>query len=232
MSDFFVSLFSTIFVLAFLYASFRFAKWLLHHHSDLERSLNMTFLKIQIPKRESKDDLEKEQAQYSSSKDFKEILGVATHMFDSLHSIYTKDIKNYFTGQDFLSLEYAVLDGQIYFYIVVPGELTNLVEKQITAFYPDSYVEKVSDYNIFRPQSKYAAYAMELKKPYWYPFKSFSRLNSDPLNHLTNVLSKLGADDGAAIQIMIKPKKDGWQKKGRHKAKEMLNQKFHNENFN
>ncbi len=225
MSDFFASLFSTILVLAFLYAFFRVSKWLLHHHSDLERSLNMVFLRIQIPKKESKDDLEKEQAQYSSGKDFKEVLGVATHMFDSIHSIYTKSFINYFTGQDFLSLEYAVLEGQIHFYIVLPGELVNLVEKQITGFYPDSYVEKVSDYNIFKPKSKYAAYAMELKKPYWYPFKSFSRLNSDPLNHLTNVLSKLGADDGAAIQIMIKPKKDGWQKKGRHAAKDILNQK-------
>jgi hypothetical protein len=205
-----------------VYLAFKVIKTAIHHHSDLSRSLEMVFLKIQIPKKESKEDMEQEQA---SGKDFKEILGIATHMFESLHSIYTKSLTHYFTGQDFLSLEYAVIDGQIHFYMVVPRELVSLVEKQLTGFYPDSFVERVQDYNIFKPDSKYAAYTLELTKEYFYPIKSYSRLNSDPINNVTNALSKLSPSDGAAIQIMVRPKKDGWQHKGREEAKNIFNQK-------
>lgn len=221
----FLNIFWSILVAAVLYGVFKFTKFLIHHAADHHRSLNMVFLKVMVPKKESKEDRELESAAYSTGKDFKTVLGVAAHMYESLHSIYTKGIKHYFIGQDFLSLEYAVMQNQIYFYFVVPRDLKGLVEKQITAFYPDCYVEQVQDYNIFKANSKVMAMAMKLKKDYMYPIKTYEHLNSDPLNHLTNVLSKLGHDDGAAIQVMIRPKKDGWQHKGREEAKNMFNQK-------
>lgn len=208
-----------------LYVLYRIIKYYIHHHADEHRSLNLVFLRIQVPKKESKEDIEQEQAAMSASKDFKEVIGIAAHMFDALHSIYVNNVSNYFTGQDFISLEYAVIDGQIYFYILVPNELVSLIEKQITGFYPDCYVEKVEDYNIFKPGSHYAGCYMELTKEYMYPVKTYTRLNSDPINNLTNALSKLGTDDGAVIQIMIRPEKDGWQNHGREEAKNMFNQK-------
>lgn len=225
MEDFFSSAFTLIAIAAVIYGIFRIIKWYIHHHSDSHRSLDLVFLRIQVPKKESKEDLEQEQASFSSGKDFKEVLGIAAHMFDSLHSIYTKSIKHYFAGQDFLSLEYVVLNNQIFFYILAPRELVSLVEKQITGFYPDCYIDKVEDYNIFQPDSKFAGCYMELTKEYMYPFKSYSRLNSDPINNITNALSKLSPDDGAAIQIMVKPEKDGWQHHGREEAKGIFNQK-------
>ena len=225
MEDFFTTLLYVAIAALAVWAIFRYLKWSIHHHSDLERSLNMVFLKIQVPKKESKEDVERESQSMATGADFKQTVGVASHMFDSLHSIYTKSFTHYFTGQDFLSLEYAVLDGEIHFYVVVPRELVSLVEKQITGFYPDCYVEKVQDYNIFKPQSQFAGVYMQLSKEYWFPTKNFNQLNSDPINNLTNVLSKLSVEDGAAIQIMVKPKKDGWQEHGRHEAKEIFNQK-------
>ncbi len=225
MEEFFTNLFLTVLAAAGIYVVFRFLRYMIHHHSDLHRSLEMVFLKIQIPKKESKEDLEQEQASFSSGKDFKEVLGVATHMFESLHSIYTKSVKHYFTGQDFLSFEYAVMDAQIYFYVVLPRELATLVEKQLTGFYPDSYVERVQDYNIFKKDSQFTACALEPVKPYFYPIKTYARLNSDPVNNILNALSKLSPHEGAAIQIMVKPKKNGWQHKGREEAKNIFSQK-------
>ncbi len=227
MEDFFTTLYILLGAAITAYIGFRIIKWFIHHHSDAHRSLNLVFLRIQMPKKESKEDMEQEQASFSSGKDFKEILGVAAHMFDSLHSIYTKSLKHYFTGQDFLSFEYVVINNQIYFYVLVPRELASLVEKQITGFYPDCYLDKVEDYNIFQPDSKAAGLYMELSKPYMFPIKSYSRLNSDPLNNLTNALSKLGPEDGAVIQILTRPEKDGWQAHGREEAKNVFNQKKH-----
>ncbi|MBU0668222.1 type IV secretory system conjugative DNA transfer family protein, partial [Patescibacteria group bacterium] len=155
----------------------------------------------------------------------KEAVGVAAHMFESLHSIYRSKIKYYFIGQDFFSLEYAAIDNQINFYVVAPKGLKSLIEKQITAFYPDAYVEQVQDYSIFKENSKVAATTLQLSKDYIYPIKTYEHLNSDPLNNITNALSKLGFDDGAAIQLVVRPKKDGWQKKGREMAKDIFSQK-------
>ena len=223
MQDFLVISGSAVVIAIVVFIGIKLLISMMRKGKDHLRSLNMVFLKIQIPKKESKED--REEGTVSEGKDFKEVLGVAAHLFEAMHSIYTKSFKSFLGGQDFFSLEYVVVENQIFFYAVVPRELKTLIEKQITAFYPECYVEQVEDYNIFKPDSKFAACQLKLSKHYLYPIKTYSHLNSDPFNNITNVLSKLAYDDGAAIQIMIRPEKDGWQKKGREEAKNMFNQK-------
>lgn len=194
-------------------------------YTNFKRSRNMVFLKMMVPRKESKEELEREREQFSSQKDFKEITGVMTHLFDALHSMYNEEISGVFLGQNFFSLEYAVIGGQIYLNMVVPRDLESLVEKQVTSFYPDCYIEKVQDYNIFKEGNYAVGKYMFLKKHFLYPIRTYARLNSDPINTLTNALSKLRPDEGAAIQIMIRPAKDGWQKKGRKVAKGIFMEK-------
>ena len=52
-------------------------------------------------------------------------------------------------------------------------------------------------------------------------------MNADPINAIINSLSKIKPDEGAAVQIMIRPKKDGWQEKGRELASEIFQHKNH-----
>ncbi len=222
MQNFFVKLLELILAAGGLVLVFFLARDRYLAHRNLKRSLNMVFLKVQMAKKESQE--EKDQEQKDSAKDFKEVIGVMAQLYDSLHSIYSGKWKNWFTGEDFLSLEYVVLETQIYFYFAVPSELSLLAEKQITGFFPDAYVEQVEEYNIFQPECKIAAAAFTLKKHFMYPIKSFQRLTTDPINNLTNALSKLRFDDGAVIQIMIRPTAN-WQKKGREEAKNIINQK-------
>lgn len=198
---------------------------LIRYYFNYNRSLDMVFLKVLVPQKESKEDRERESEAFSSGKDFKEVVGIMSHFFSSLHSIYSSTFKAKFKGQEFLSLEYAVLNGEINFFIVCPRDLESLIEKQLTSFYPDCFIEKVEDYNIFREKYKVTGNYMFLTKESIYPFKTYSRLNSDPINTIVNALSKFKPEEGAAIQIMIRPKKDGWQNKGRDKAEEMFNKK-------
>ncbi|KKT73880.1 MAG: hypothetical protein UW70_C0074G0002 [Candidatus Peregrinibacteria bacterium GW2011_GWA2_44_7] len=193
------------------------------------RSYDMVFLKVLVPKKESKEDREKEGGQYGGEKDFKEAIGVMTQFFDSIHSVYEEDFKYHIIGQDFFSIEYAVFNNQIFFYFAVPRHLTALFEKQITGFFPEAYIETVEDYNIFKPNSRVAGCYMKFVKSPWFPVRTYQRMGSDPLNTLTNVLSKLGDDEGAAIQIVVRPVGEGWQEKGREVAKEIFasEKKFH-----
>jgi hypothetical protein len=196
---------------------------LVRYYANVNRSLNMVFLDVRVPKNESKEDREIEGEKYSSSKDFKEVVGVMSHFYETLHSLYTERWYRVLKSQEFFSFEYAVIDGDVHFYIVSPRNLVDHIEKQLTAFYPDSYVERVDDYNIFQPGCKVAGHYLYLEKNYGFPVKTFQRLTSDPLNSVVNSLSKIGKDEGAAVQVMIRPRKDGWQKKGRDVAEK----KFH-----
>lgn len=185
---------------------------------DLNRSLNMVFLKISVPIKDSKEDRERDSEQMGSGGGQKEANDVMTHFFESLHAIYNGDFKNKFTGEDFFSCEYVVLRGQLQFFIVVPAPLRPAFEKQITAFYNDVFVEQVPDYSIFHEGNKATGYYLRLTKPYYYPIRTYQFLGSDPFNNIANAVSRLGLDEGAAIQIMLKPIGNGWQEKGREVA--------------
>jgi len=215
MDNWLVILLAVLVSVGLIVVVFRYVRY----RMNLDRSFNMVFLDIRVPKKESKEDREVEGEQYSQAKDFKEISGgVMTQFFESLHSIYTREWYKVFTAQEFLSFEIAVLEGQVHFFVVCPRKLLPIVEKQLTAFYPDAYVEQVEDYNIFKPNSKVVSHYMVFKKDFWLPIKTFQRMNVDPLNTIINSLSKIGKDDGAVVQLMIRPKKDGWQEKGRQIA--------------
>ncbi|MEK7126809.1 MAG: DUF87 domain-containing protein, partial [Patescibacteria group bacterium] len=200
----------------------------IRYRMNLERSFNMVFLDIRVPRKESKEDREVEGEQFSSQRDFKEIAcGITSQFFESLHSLYTKEWYKMFTAQDFLSFEYAVIESQVHFFVVCPRDLLSLVEKQLTAFYSEIYVEQVEDYNIFQPNSKVVSHYMIAPKSFSYPIKTYQRMNADPLNGIINSLSKINKDEGAAIQIMIRPKVDGWQEKGRKVASTIFQNRDH-----
>jgi len=196
--------------------------WYIRKKQNLERSLSMVFLRVTVPIKDSKEDRERESEQYSSGKSFKEVADVMTHFFEAIHSIHSGDYIRKITGQDFFSCEYVILDGELQFFIVVPGHLKSLMEKQITAFYPDVFIEQVEDYNIFRQGYKATGMYIKLKKPYMYPIRTYQFVGSDPFNNIANTLSKIAPDEGAAIQIMLRPMSDGWQEKGRKVAQDLF----------
>ncbi len=193
--------------------------------ADSERCLDMVFWKIKIPKKDSKDDRESEGDKFSASKDFKEVLGVMAHLFESLFSVYNKEYTGWLKGQDFFSFEYALIGGLVEFYVVAPKHLGDLLERQITSYYPDAVLEQVDDYNIFYPGYKVAASYQRLDKHYMYPIRTYQRINSDPLNTFINAFTNMEENEGAAIQIMVRPIKNGWQEKGLQTAQDLYNSK-------
>ncbi len=197
----------------------------LRRRADRKRSLSMTFLKIKIPKKESKEDKEKESEASGSNRDFKDSLGVMKQLFESLSALYNSNWQRRIYGQDFFSCEYVVKKNLIDFYVVAPKRLSGLIEKQITSYYPDSYIEEEPDYNLFEKSSKTAYCLLQTSKSYSYPIRTYQRMNTDPLNNISNAVSKLEPHDAAAIQFMLRPVQNGWQKKGRAEAKSILSGK-------
>ena len=196
--------------------------WRIRAKSDLNRSLNMVFLRISVPIKDSKEDRERESEQYSSGKSQKEVNDVMTHFFEAIHTIHSGYAMNFLTGEDFFSCEYVILEGQMQFFLVMPSYLKSIFDKQITAFYPDVFVEQVEDYSIFRQGYKAFGRCMRLSKPSMFPIRTYQFLGSDPFNNIANAFSKIQLDEGAAIQVMLRPLGDGWQEKGRREAQNLF----------
>lgn len=198
---------------------------LLRMHARKRREEDLVFLQILVPKKESKEDKEIESEQFSGSKDFREVLGVMDHLYQSLHSLYNGSFSRFWKGQEFFSLEYAALAGEILFFVVCPRKIASLVEKQFTSFYPDCIMDEVEDYNIFTNQSVSSAASIVPAKGITEVFRTYTNLKSDPLNSITNAFSKLSNDEGAAVQLVIQPEASGWQTMLQKKAQSLLNPK-------
>lgn len=197
----------------------------LRHNANRARSLSMTFLKIRIPKNESKEDKEKDSDSMGANRDFKDSLGLMKQFYEQIYSIVTSKWRRHLFGQEFLSVELVVKDSMIDFYVVCPRGLSGIIEKQLTAFYPDCYIEEQEDYGVFPENAKLDFCYMNTANKYFFPIKTYQKMDTDPLNSLTNVMSKLEAGESAVVQMMLRPELNGWQDKGRSKAKEIMEDK-------
>ncbi len=112
-------------------------------------------------------------------------------------------------------------DGILSFYVSTPVKLRQFLEHQILAQFSDAQIEQVEDYNIFQPQGVVVGATVRLQRDWIFPILTYDKMQSDPLNSLTNSLSKLGGDDTAAVQFVIRSAKKAWHKRGHKVASEM-----------
>jgi len=191
----------------------------------IKRSLEMVFLRILIPRMDTQQGREVER---SVQEDFKIKTGKMEQFIAAIHSIYRNSPVKWFTGQDYISLEIMAQHSkpevgvEIEFYIVCPERYEDLITKQITGFYNDASVERVSDYKIFTKGFKTAATKLRLTEEKFLPLRTYQNFETDPLNGVVNTLSGLGLNEGAALQIMIRPKGSFWTKKAYKKVSKMF----------
>ncbi|MFA6322634.1 MAG: type IV secretion system DNA-binding domain-containing protein [Candidatus Buchananbacteria bacterium] len=128
----------------------------------------------------------------------------------------------WFAGRtDHFSLEIVFREGLIHFYIGVPEYLHDYMEHQILAQYPDADMQEVQDYNIFSPQGEIAGCYLKFTRSFLFPLKTYKTQDTDPLNSLTNSLSKIEKNDGAAIQIIARSAHKRWHRPGMRIGVEM-----------
>lgn len=176
-------------------------------HKQATSAINRKLFLITLPK-ELKDQ--------DKNKEIKDLIAPTEIFLRNMHAI-----QEHLKGEH-ITLEIVSKNGLIGFYIGIPQRLTSLLEKQITAQYPDAVIEEVKDPNIFPEKGEVAAAQLKLKKESAYPILTYKKFENDALNSLTNALSKLNEDtEGASIQISIRPIKDTWQKRGYALAKSM-----------
>ncbi len=186
------------------------------------RALSMSLFLITLPRVKKTEG--------SQQKSDKEIIAVMEQLYSALGSFKEKQKDAFVYGPMTIVFEMAVphFGQEISFFLAVPKRIQAAVEKQIHGFFPEAQIENVKDYNIFNPQGAAAGSYLTLEKSYFLSFKTYKNLETDPLSEIINALSKLEEKgEGAAIQLVLRPAKSGWQKKALRIAREMQkNQSF------
>lgn len=161
-------------------------------------------LKVMLPKQSGQDD---------DRRDPKEILGVMEPLFGALQHFHNEEkLHSLWYGQPTFSFELVTHHGEIFFYVMAPHRFLDQIERQIHAQYPSAHIEQAYDYDIFLEKGGHsAAAALQLSRSHIFPIRTYKNLENDPLNALTNSLSKVH-EGKAAIQILVQPIDQSWQK--------------------
>jgi len=114
---------------------------------------------------------------------------------------------------DHFSFEIVAREKKICFYAVAPRKMGRYLEQQINAHYPEAVIEEVEDYNIFTPRGEILAGSLKTDRSFIFPIKTYKKQETDPMNSIINVMSKLEADESIAIQYVVRSAKDVWHKK-------------------
>lgn len=189
----------------------------------ITRSLNMSLFLISLPKRSIKEQTEE------AKKEEKNLIAAMEQLYASLAYLHEKGSSVWKFGQPFVAFEIAVANvgEEIAFYLSAPRKYEEVVLKQIYGFFPQAYIERKKDYNIFNPTGVSRGSFLKQTKTYALPIKTYTKLDADPVNALITSLSQLQeSNEGAAIQFIIMSADKGWEKKGHKIAKEMA--KGHN----
>ncbi len=176
---------------------------------ELQRVRSLRIFEISIPRQVAQVQTKPNEP----PKDFREVMAVADQFFSSLSQLYERNIsKQIYKVDTQISLEIVAFEGRIEFYCVVPKEIETIAEKQINSFWPTAHVKKTLFPNIFKKGKSVSVVDFRLSKKFVLPIKTYKYLEADPLNPLTNALSKLGPDSAAAIQLIAKPISDDWRR--------------------
>ncbi len=178
---------------------------------NFERGLKMVTYRLHLPP--LSDDTE------VGSRDVRDVnnesISKAEILYEIISSTIKKGFKNKIYGQRHFGFEIAGSKGFVDYYVTIPVVLTEVVQQAIVTAYPSARIEEVEDYNIFSPVGKITGTMggeLTLKESFVFPIATYSEIKRDPMGAILNSLSSLDKEDGAGIQILVRPADPAWQK--------------------
>ncbi|MDB5169918.1 MAG: hypothetical protein JWN82_314, partial [Candidatus Saccharibacteria bacterium] len=178
---------------------------------NYERGLKMVPLLIHLPP--PSDDTDANNRDVRDVVD--ETISKAQIIYNIIASTLQKGFKSNFYGQRHFGFEIIGSQGFVYYYATVPITLVDVVKQAVSSAYPTAQLEEVAEHNIFSPIGKMNGTVggeLDLKESFAYPIATYQDLKRDAMQTLLNALSTLGKEDGAAIQILMRPANPSWRK--------------------
>lgn len=179
---------------------------------NYERGLKMVPLLIHLPP--ISEDTE------ANGRDVRELIdeniSKAQVIYNIIASTYERGFKRKMVyGQQHFAFEIVSAQGFVYFYATVPIGLVEVVRQAIVSAYPSARLEEAEEHNIFNVSGKISGTTggeLMLKESFAYPISTYQDLKRDAMQAMLNSMSTVGKEDGAAIQILMRPADPGWRR--------------------
>lgn len=145
-------------------------------------------------------------------------IGVAEQMFANLSGIGgggDNFISKLFDVKNSISFEIVALPESIKFYVYCPREIAGWVERQVLGSYQEAEFKEAPEHNIFPEEGSVSFASLVLTDEPYNPLKTAENFEGDPLANITSALTNVQKGEGIAIQLVITPSDDKWQKEGR-----------------
>jgi TraM recognition site of TraD and TraG/Type IV secretory system Conjugative DNA transfer len=179
----------------------------------LELWKDRVFLEVSVP-RETADEANKTEGK----SDTKELTSVGEQVFLLLSEYAAKGVKDWLGRWERVSFEILAIDQKIKFLIVATPKTADVLERVLSSVYPKADIRRRKDIEFFKESSQSFVQELTLANSYELPFRTYRNSEKDPLSTLTNSLINLEKNESAAIQVVIVPLRDTWQKKPREQA--------------
>lgn len=198
-------------------AAYYHVKKMYREQKNYERGLKMVPLLIHLPPPSTDTEIGGRDERDVTD----ETISKAETLYNIIASTTQKGFKSRFYGQRHIAFEIVAHNGVINLYASVPVALIEVVEQAITSAYPTARLEQVQEHNIFNQAGRTAGTVggeLTLKEDSAYPIATFKDLKRDTMQSLLNALSTLEKEDGAGVQILLRPADGMWRKNALAKA--------------
>jgi hypothetical protein len=178
-------------------------KWAQKHNYD-----HKTIFCIRLPKEKPKD-----QDKDTSVQQLHEEIAKGETIFATIGGLKPESgFKAWLFGRhDHFGFEIVAHKSRISFYVAAPDDKARYIEQQIHAYYPEASIEEINDYNAFDPTNFIAGGYLKTKKEFIFPLKTYTKMETDPMNGIINVMSKLEKDESISIQFLARGAGNAWR---------------------
>ena len=211
-----VAVFAIIIFIVIIFGIFR---RILRIAGSREFSFDKDILLIRVPK-ETPKNVEQELTTQALHED----IAAAESIFSLIGGLKANPnglISWLFGVNNTFSFEIVANKKIISFYVVAPKKQRRFIEQEIYARYPFASIEETKDYNIFNSQSEARSTGLMLKRSNMFSIRTYKKMDIDPLDSIINTLAKLGENEGAAIQMIVRSAPKSWRARGTRVMREV-----------
>ncbi len=180
---------------------------------DVFNSGRIIYLKILLPRGQSKLDREQEK---ELAKDMKEKIWRMAQVFHNFHKVGSLSLRENLMRKLFdkakMTMIYHYEDGALNFIIGAYPEYQKVMEGAISAQFPNCSIERTKKPKFFK-RKYHEIIPIEPKKNSLYNIKTFKQQPDDPMNNIIDSIGKISRYDTLTIVMPIKPLGDRFNKK-------------------
>lgn len=215
----FIWLFILLFFLFLLFLAAFLTRYFVRKSAIDNSYFDHQVLLVKLPKEKPKDN----ESTYGVQQ-IREEISKGETIFASIGGLKAeKGFKSWLYGRrDHFSFEVVASQNKIAFYIATPKGSARYIEQQIHAHYPEASIEEMEDYNAFSPDTQVAAGYLRTKREFYFPIKTYNKMDVDPMNSIINVMSKLTKDESIAIQYVVRSATPDWHSRSKKVVSRIL----------